>query len=157
MLPYKKDQVIQEELDFIREQIAAHIALSYPKEVQAALCYLHDHFFEESCNVNTVVECSGAPKSGIHMRFKYHVSKTIRCYLEDLRMIAAMRLLWYDELEIFVIAFSIGYANYRTFERAFRRYVGCYPREYREKMSTENVHRFFVKSCMIIVETRVLL
>ena len=54
-------------------------------------------------------------------------------------MKVAMRLLSVDELEIYLIAYYVGYANYTSFARAFRRHFGYSPKIYREKMSRENV------------------
>ena len=53
-------------------------------------------------------------------------------------MKVAMRLLSVDELEIYLIAYYVGYANYTSFARAFRRHFGYSPKIGREKMSREN-------------------
>lgn len=137
MSPMEKDRIIERELAQVKEELIAFDG--FPGSVQRVLRCLHDHLFDESYNVNAILECSRSPKVNTRAQFKYHVGITIRCYLEALRMKAAMQLLEHNELEIFTIAFSIGYASYRTFDRAFRRYVGCSPTEYRAKMSSENV------------------
>lgn len=133
----KKHRIIEQELVQVKEEQT--LVDGFPGDVQRVLLYLHDHLFEESCNVNAILECSGATSPSIRARFKYYVGMKIHQYLTDQRMRAAIGLLQHEALEIYVIAFSVGYANYRTFDRAFKRCVGCTPTAYREKMSRENV------------------
>jgi len=137
--PIERDRLIFEELESVRKKIAAYNDASFPPDVRALLCCLRKHLYEETCNVNAILACSGVTSPSLHARFKYHVGTTIRRYLEQHRLKAARRLLQHDGLEIHVIAFSVGYTSYRTFGRAFRRYFGCTPTDCREKMSRENV------------------
>ena len=51
--------------------------------------------------------------------------------LEDLRRVMAERLLHDRELAIYEIAFLLGYSEPSTFHRAFRRWYGVTPLEYR--------------------------
>ena len=137
MLLIKKDGIIERELAQVKEELL--LVDGFPGDVQRVLRCLHDHLFEEAYNVNAILECSGAASPSIRARFKYYVRMKIHQYLTDQRMRAAIRLLQHEALKIYVIAFSVGYANYRTFDRAFKRCVGCTPTAYREKMSRENV------------------
>ncbi|MFQ5570231.1 MAG: helix-turn-helix domain-containing protein [Rhodothermales bacterium] len=137
MSPIEKDQLIQRVLAKVRGEIS--VLDGYPPDVQRVLECLRDHLFEEACNVDAILECSGVLSPSLHARFKYHVGTTIRSFLEQQRLKAAKQLLQDAGLEIYLIAFSVGYANYRTFDRAFRRCLGCTPTVYREKMSRENV------------------
>ena len=139
MTPIEKDQIIERELAQVKEAQAAIDGL--PEDVERVLRCLHDHLFDESFDVNAIIVCSGARKSIIYSRFQYHIGMSIREYLEDRRMAAAIRLLQHDALKVYDVAFSVGYASYRTLERAFHRHVGCSPRAYREKMTRENDER----------------
>ncbi len=102
-----------------------------PEDVKRVLRCIHDHLFDKSFDVNAIIACSGVRPSEIYGCFQYHIGISIREYLEDRRMEAAMRLLQYDELKVYDIAFSIGYASYRAFQRAFRRRMRCTPTEWR--------------------------
>jgi len=133
----KRDRIIERELAQVKEVLL--LVDGFPGDVQRVLRCLHDHLFEESCNVNAILECSGAASPSIRARFNYYVGMKIHQYLTDQRMRAAIGLLQHEALEIYVIAFSVGYANYRTFDRAFQRCMECTPTAYREKMSRENV------------------
>ena len=137
MLPLEKNQIIEQELARVRVEMPC--LESAPLDVQRVLCCLREHLFEETCNVNAIVESCGVSTSDIHARFKYHTGMTIRRYLEKWRMEAARRLIQHDALEVGLVAFSVGYASHRTFNRAFLRCAGCTPTAYREKMSKQNV------------------
>jgi len=139
MTPIEKDQIIEWELAQVKEELPVVDGL--PEDVERVLRCLHDRLFDESFDVNAIIACSGARKSIIYARFEYYIGISIHKYLENRRMEAAMHLLQHDELKIYNIAFSVGYASYKTFERAVRRHVGCSPREYREKMTRESDER----------------
>lgn len=137
MSPLEKDRIIEQELTLIKKEIAAVDGV--PGDVQHVLRCLHDYLFEEKCNVNAILECSGVSSPSIHARFKHHVGMSMRNYLEKQRMKAARQLLQHNGIEIHMIFFSVGYASYRTFDRAFRRCSGYSPTAYRKKMPKENV------------------
>ncbi len=139
MTPIEKDQTIERELTQVKEKQT--VVDGFPEDVERVLRCLHDHLFDGSFDVNAIIACSGARKSIIYARFEYYIGISIHKYLENRRMEAAIRLLQYDELKIYDVAFSVGYASYRTLERAFHRHVGCSPRAYREKMTRENDER----------------
>ena len=138
MNPIEQDHLIQKELaDFRQRTVIEDTA--FPRDVQTVLYSIHEHLFDPSVNVNALLDRCAIRGDRIYARFKYYLKMTIRQYLERQRMLAAMNLLGCDELDLAPIAFSVGYANYETFSRAFRRFVGCSPRAYRKKTSEENV------------------
>ena len=135
MVPFKKDVFIEQELAQVQKEIL--VLEHFPPDVQRVLAYVRDHLFEEACNVNTIKENSGVRSGDIHARFKYYTGLSIRQYLEKWRLEAAMRLIRYEALQVYVIGFSVGYASYRSFDRAFRRHVGCSPTAYRKKLPVQ--------------------
>ena len=132
MSPLEKDVVIEQELAQIQREIP--VREHFPADVKRILIYLRDHLFEETCNVNAIKENSGVRSGDIHARFKYHTGLSIRQYIEKWRLEAATRLIRYETLKVYVIGFSVGYASYRSFDRAFRRCKGCSPTAYRKKI-----------------------
>ena len=76
MSPFEEDQMIEQVLAQVQKDMLC--LESAPPDVQRVLCCLREHLFNESCNVNAIVECCGVSASGIHARFKYHTGMTIR-------------------------------------------------------------------------------
>ena len=105
-----------------------------PHDVQQMLDCMHRGLFDSSLDVSRVLELCNIHSPGIYRRFASHVGVTPRKYLEDRRMTAAKRLLTFPELKIGAISFAIGYSDYETFERAFRRFARCSPTAYRRQL-----------------------
>ena len=82
-------------------------------------------------SVGWVLEHCEVYSNAFPSRFKHATGLTIRCYIEEKRMLAAMRLLSIEELDVHGIAVGLGYASYSTFNRAFQRFVGCTASEFR--------------------------
>lgn len=139
---YRKSRLIRRELAAVQPMLETTNE-QHPYDVQTALSYIHAHLFEEDLNVNTVLEACELRNHNISGRFRRHVGLSIRRYIEDRRIVAAMRLLSFDHVEIYLIAAAVGYAHHESFTRAFKRYVGCspsaYKRHYRER--AESVKR----------------
>ena len=60
---------------------------------------------------------------------------TFTTVLRDLRREVAMGLIRHREMAVCEIAYLLGYAEPSTFHRAFRRWTGTSPREYRRTMT----------------------
>ena len=143
MNPIEQDRLIQAELAAFKQRLVGG-DLASPHRVHAVLCHMHEHLFDPGLNVTILLDGCKIRGSNINGQFKYCLKMTIRQYLEHKRLTAAMGLIWHDKLDLANIAFSIGYAYYETFTRAFLRHVGCTPGTYRKriqkKMSEENVN-----------------
>ena len=63
MSPIEKDRIIERELAQVKEELTAFDG--FPRDVQRVLRCLHDHLFEESCNVNAILKCSGVASPSI--------------------------------------------------------------------------------------------
>ena len=140
MGPIEQDRLIQKELaDFRQRTVIEDTA--FPCDVQTVLRAIHEHLFDPGVNVNVVLDRCSIRGARIYARFRYYLKMNIRQYLEHQRLLAAMDLLGRDELDMSHIAFSIGYMDYETFSRAFRRHLGCTPGAYWKKMSEGNIRR----------------
>lgn len=134
--PVEQDTLIDQELAVFRDETLVD-PNAFPGDVRQLLVYLHEHLFDESINVSTLLERSGTQGSSIRARFKRNLGKTLQVYLEEKRMLAAMRLLRYEWIDVSRIALEVGYAYPETFSRAFRRCMGCSPSGYRMRVSRE--------------------
>lgn len=131
----EKDQLMGRICQAAQDEIAALIQSSFHPEVCEVLRHLSEYLFDAAFDVNAIIAYSGARRGSIYGRFKDAMGQTIHAFQETYRMRAATCLLRYQELEIYTIAYRVGYEHCRTFRRAFKRYVGYTPSVYREKMS----------------------
>ncbi len=135
MTAVEKERICQQELDEIQRLIGVDTS-GFPADVEAALHFLHAHLFEESLNASSVQQQDGLRSHNLPARFKLHLGLGLRDYIEDRRMMAAMRLLWHREIEIYFVAAAVGYAHHETFTRAFKRRIGCTPSDFRTHFAT---------------------
>lgn len=75
------------------------------------------------------------PWSGSQLRryFKSETGLTPQKYLERTRMRQAKKFLLYDSLTVVQVSQMCGYSDPYYFSRAFKKYTGASPTEYREK------------------------
>jgi AraC-like DNA-binding protein len=73
--------------------------------------------------------------------FKDHTGQNFLNYLIDIRMREAKRLLEDTTKTVSEIADRIGYTNYSSFIRIFKKYTGITPGEYRETVMSERLNR----------------
>lgn len=104
----------------------------HPVNVQMLLDYVHTHLFEKQLNVNHALAACGLKDHNASSRFKLHMGRGLRAFIEDLRMMAAIRLLWHKDLDVYLIASGVGYKYHESFTRAFKRSVGHTPTEFRK-------------------------
>lgn len=128
---FAKERLIRRELSTIKPMRYVDSS-SYPYDVQRAIDYIHDHAFDECLNVNRVLVACDLRSHNISGRFTRFVGMGLRHYIENRRLMAAMRLLSFEVLEVYLIAAAVGYAHHESFTRAFRRAVGFSPSSYRE-------------------------
>lgn len=95
-----------------------------PREVEEIVCYIHDHLFDSSLNVNLVKLRCRLRNNNVSTRFRKVVGLGIREYIEQLRLEAAGSLLSERDLEVYLVAMAVGYQHQETFCRAFQRHFG---------------------------------
>ena len=104
----EKERLCRQELEELRRLIDLDTS-AYPADVEAALRFIHDHLFDPSLNASRVQEEDGLHSHNLPARFKRHLGFGLRDYIEDRRIMAAMRLLWHQELEIYLVAAAVGW------------------------------------------------
>ena len=140
MNPIEQERIVEEELSaFIQTLEIRDPQLSV--DVQRALCYIHDHLFKETLTMYYVLDQCHVRSHSFNARFKFELLKsgrgrtTIWEYIQQQRIRAAKRLLQYKEIELFLIAVSLGFKHYETFTRVFRRYTNESPSAFRHRMA----------------------
>jgi AraC-like DNA-binding protein len=99
------------------------------KQMNAALSAMH----KEPANFWTVeklAQCAGMSRSNFASKFKQSVGESPMEYLTRWRMMLAGNRLQTTGDTISVIALSLGYESESAFGKAFRRVMGCSPRQF---------------------------
>lgn len=100
-----------------------------PCDVARAARFVHEHLFDVTLNVNSVKLACGLRNNNISMRFRRAMGLTMRVYIEQRRLAAALALLTQTSARLHLVAATVGYEHHETFVRAFRRVFHCTPSE----------------------------
>lgn len=104
-----------------------------PREIQELLDCIHEHLFDPGLSVKTLKALCGIRDNNISSHFRWRMGKTIKDYIDSLRLEAACRLLETSECGVFDVSLSVGYEHPQTFYRVFDRTFDCTPAEYRRR------------------------
>lgn len=123
------------ETDRIEEEetILTHSEI-YNKFVRV-LSYIETNYSED-LNLETVANTAGFSKYHFSRLFKQYTDSTFYDYLCQKRIIEAKKLL-ISNAPVTEVAFQVGFNNLTTFCRCFKKYTGCSPTQYKNKISKE--------------------
>lgn len=99
------------------------------KQVSAAIHAMHDDPAHR-WTLQLLAECAGMSRTAFTLRFKEKVGKSPMEYLTGWRMLLAGERLRHSSDPVSVIAQSLGYESESAFSTAFKRVVGCSPRQH---------------------------
>jgi transcriptional regulator GlxA family with amidase domain len=135
-----KQKQIEVELESFRQELRQDLE-AVPKNLVRVVEYVQNHLFDPSLNVNAIKSQYCLRDNNFSSAFRTALGVTPRDYIEILRMDAADRLLRGSDLEIYLIAMSVGYCHQETFFRAFHRRFGCPPshRSTSRRLGRENI------------------
>ncbi len=95
--------------------------------------YIDENYCDPNLCIKQLSDQFSMHRTLISKIFKKHLDVTFSDYLLDLRIKKAMELLENIDMNISEVGETVGYINYITFKRAFERYNGVSPREFRIK------------------------
>lgn len=98
--------------------------------IEAAKNYIKSHYMEQ-ITLQDVAEYTHLTYSYLSELFKEKTSMTFSDYLTKTRLQAAKKLLAVPHMKIYEIADQTGYLDSTSFTRAFKKYAGISPSEYR--------------------------
>ncbi|UTW54620.1 AraC family transcriptional regulator [Kordiimonas sp. SCSIO 12610] len=87
-------------------------------------------------NLKSLAEALGAPERLVSNAINQKYNKTIRRFINDLRIEEAQKQLVSSNEDILSIMLNVGYETKSNFYREFHNTVGCSPNEYRKKQKT---------------------
>jgi AraC-like DNA-binding protein len=99
------------------------------KQMSAAITSMHDDP-EHGWTLQELAKRSGMSRSTFALRFKQTVGESPMEYLTRWRMLLAGDRLANSRDRISAIALSLGYESESAFSTAFKRVMGCSPRQY---------------------------
>lgn len=105
----------------------------YHPSLAKALVYIADHVQEK---ISLPELSSRACTSEAHLRrlFREELGLSPRHFLALLRVERSKLLMMDRQLSITDVCFRSGFTNLRSFERTFKRWTGCTPKQYRMKL-----------------------
>ncbi len=101
------------------------------------LAYINDKFMDNNICLTAIAEEIEITPNYLSTFFKEQVGKNIAEYINELRINEAKRLLLQSYFSVSAIAEVIGYTNSSIFIRAFKKYEGITPGQYRESIPLE--------------------
>lgn len=100
------------------------------EEMRAVVDYLHAHYLQKLV-LEDITKHFNTNKTTLNQRFKAAMGVTVMEYVMNLRMQVACSLLRKTYLSVQEIMERAGYRDDAHFLRAFKKYAGCTPTEYR--------------------------
>lgn len=121
------------ELTLARALRAGTVALDpLPRSLQRALAYLLARS-REPLTLDALAAQACISASHLRALFRAHLQTSVKLLLQQLRVLDAQeQLLDRPELAITELALQAGFADLSHFQRCFRRWTGCSPREFRQ-------------------------
>ncbi len=104
-----------------------------PKRISDMLAYIEGHLFDPGLSVNQLKERCGIRDNSEPIHFHIAVGDPPHAYIEDRRLETACQLLAETDLQVSAIANLLGYSSIQVFSRAFRRWLGEAPTQFRER------------------------
>ncbi|MCF0198118.1 MAG: helix-turn-helix transcriptional regulator [Bacteroidaceae bacterium] len=103
--------------------------------------FLHAHYKQE-IKLETVARRANMSISAFTRFFKLHTGKTFSVYVIELRLKDALRRLNETNESIAQICLNCGFNNLSHFNRQFRKFNGCSPKEWRTRYcAQQNLYR----------------
>jgi AraC-like DNA-binding protein len=101
-------------------------------EVDPIILHLHTHYHEK-LTVEMLARTFHTNRTTLEERFRQATGAPIMTYLIRLRLRLAAAMLHDTALPISEVADRVGFKDTTHFGRAFRKYIGCSPLEYRQR------------------------
>jgi len=116
----------------LREVFADVVLADAPEPARSLSAFVALRLLDGRSDIEGAAQLAGLSVQGLQRRLR-DKGFTYRDLVEMARRERAIRLLVESELPITEIAFSLGYENHESFTRAFRRWLGCAPSDYRRQ------------------------
>ena len=105
-----------------------------------------DSQYKKEISVKKIAQIVGYEKTYVYRLFQEFLNMPPKQYIAYLRLYDATQQIKFSSGENFEkIATSVGFNEYITFYRAFKKFVGMSPDDYRKKIKDENIVSIWLK------------
>ena len=104
--------------------------------IEKTLKYIDEHL-TENLSLERLAQLNNLSPVHFHNIFKKTMEKTLRKYVEEKRIKQSISLILTTHMTLTEIAFECGFSSQSYFSYAFKRKMGCTPREYMQKMNNK--------------------
>ncbi|MGI5855879.1 MAG: AraC family transcriptional regulator [Candidatus Merdivicinus sp.] len=101
------------------------------------ICRLIEERYASGISVQDIAAASGYSSAYLSRLFRSATGKTLKSYLDYVRIREAQKILRYENASVAEISFRVGCRDASNFSRAFRRISGCSPSEFRENLQRD--------------------
>lgn len=91
-----------------------------------------DHNYNKGYNLKIIAQGLGMSESNITRLFKQYYGLTPNEYVVQIRVEKAKSLLSETNVDIFTVAYEVGFKSLSNFYKCFKEQVGCTPKSYRK-------------------------
>ena len=126
------EHVMMEHREFVGERRFSDATWDY---IRSACHFIREHS-TENITESEVASAIGLSPFYFSKIFKEYTDNSFPAYLTGIRIQNVISLLVDETLTITDCAFSAGFQSTTTFNKAFREYTGCSPRDYRKLHSS---------------------
>lgn len=96
--------------------------------------YIYTHFHEKGFTIKSIADHVHLSETYLCAYFKKQRGQTIKEFITEVRMIKAKELLRDMNMKLFEVAVRLGFTDANYFTTFFKRYEGCTPSDYRERI-----------------------
>ncbi len=107
-----------------------HFSQQLEPKIKQAIVYINNNYHDEVSREGIASMLNLHPDY-FSKAFKYYTGKRLNDYINELRIKESMRLIQYSQKTILEIAMQVGFENLKTFNRAFKKFTGKNPSNYR--------------------------
>ena len=125
---------------FSRKYAAPNQNLTYTANEHQEVLKKLDHLIENEkihmepgLNLDLLADRMGVPKRLVSTAINQAFQKSVRRFINDLRIEVAQSELESTDKPVLTIMYDVGFETKSNFNREFYKVVGCSPKEYREK------------------------
>ena len=127
---YIKQMLITVYRAFTQTKTATYFDVINPdsssRAFSTAANYIAEHIYEK-IKIGQMCEELGYTPSYISNTFKKATGLTVQKYINNLKMQKAIEMMQYGKISETKAALKLGYSDLQTFNKAFRRTMGCSP------------------------------